>query len=82
MSSEVKKRLLKTAARVRQKSRKYVPPGFRLPIGLVLMAGGFVGFLPILGFWMIPLGAAVAALDVRPAWRYLRSRTGRVWRNR
>lgn len=36
----------------------------RAPLGLVLIAGGFVGFLPILGFWMIPLGLALLALDV------------------
>ncbi|WP_413720508.1 hypothetical protein [Silicimonas sp. MF1-12-2] len=74
MPPEVKKRLIKTTAHVRHKTRKYVPPGFRLPIGLVLMAGGVVGFLPILGFWMIPVGFAVAALDARPAWRYLTGR--------
>lgn len=27
--------------------------------GLLLMAGGLIGFLPILGFWMIPLGMLV-----------------------
>ena len=42
--------------------------------GLLLMAGGVFGFLPVLGFWMIPLGIAVAALDVVPAWRRIRGR--------
>ena len=28
----------------------------RLPLGIVLILGGIVGFLPILGFWMVPLG--------------------------
>lgn len=79
MASEVKKRLVKTTARVRNGVRKRVPPGFRWPIGVVLMAGGLFGFLPILGFWMIPLGIAVAAMDVAPAWRYVtgRKRGGR-----
>jgi hypothetical protein len=36
----------------------------RVPLSLVLVAGGVVGFLPILGFWMIPLGLALLALDV------------------
>ena len=69
--SEVKKRLIKTTARVRHGVRRRVPPGFRWPIGLVLIAGGVVGFLPIVGFWMLPLGVAVAALDVGPAWRWV-----------
>ncbi len=28
------------------------------------MMGGVVGFLPILGFWMFPLGVAFVALDI------------------
>jgi hypothetical protein len=28
------------------------------------MVGGVLGFLPILGFWMFPLGVAFVALDV------------------
>jgi hypothetical protein len=40
----------------------------RIPVGGVLIAGGVVGFLPILGFWMVPLGLAVIAQDV-PALR-------------
>ena len=48
---------------------------YRWPIGLALIGGGFLGFLPILGFWMIPLGIAVAALDVVPAWRFLTGKT-------
>ncbi|WP_303437669.1 hypothetical protein [Salipiger sp. 1_MG-2023] len=49
--------------------RRRVPPGLRLLLGALLMVGGVLGFLPILGFWMIPLGVAVAALDVVPLWR-------------
>jgi hypothetical protein len=36
----------------------------RFPIGIVLVLCGLLGFLPILGFWMVPLGLAVIALDV------------------
>lgn len=54
--------------------RKNVPPGLRLVLGLLLIAGGVLGFLPVLGFWMIPLGIAVALLDIRPVWRALRRR--------
>ena len=46
-----------------------VPPGWRLLTGILLVLGGLLGFLPVLGFWMIPLGVLVAALDVRPLMR-------------
>jgi len=38
----------------------------RLPVGIVLILGGIVGFLPILGFWMVPLGLIVMAKDIPP----------------
>lgn len=40
------------------------PAGVRSLIGVGLMLGGVLGFLPVLGFWMVPLGVAVIALDV------------------
>ncbi|WP_237220152.1 hypothetical protein [Salipiger sp. CCB-MM3] len=49
--------------------RRKVPPGLRLVLGLLLICGGVLGFLPVLGFWMIPLGFAVAMLDVMPLYR-------------
>jgi hypothetical protein len=36
----------------------------RVPIALVLIVGGAVGFLPVLGFWMIPLGLLLLAQDI------------------
>ncbi len=36
----------------------------RIPIGLVLMAGGAFSFLPVLGIWMLPLGLLLIANDV------------------
>jgi hypothetical protein len=48
-----------------------VPPGVRSLLGIVLMIGGVFGFLPILGFWMVPLGAALIALDIPPLRRRL-----------
>ena len=37
----------------------------RMPLGVVLMVGGVVGFfLPLPGFWLLPLGLALLALDV------------------
>lgn len=63
---ETKTRLRRTLARALVRVRRTLPPGTRLPAGIVLMAGGTLGFLPVLGFWMIPLGVGVAALDVKP----------------
>jgi len=44
---------------------------FRLPasrvartvVGVGLVIGGALGFLPVLGFWMIPLGLLVLSVD-------------------
>jgi hypothetical protein len=36
----------------------------RILAGVGLCLCGVVGFLPILGFWMIPLGLALLALDI------------------
>ena len=64
-----REKLLAIVARGKLWFRRRLPPGLRWPVGLVLIALGFVGILPILGFWMIPLGIAVAAMDIRPLWR-------------
>jgi hypothetical protein len=49
-----------------------VPWGLRSLLGILLMAGGVFGILPLLGFWMLPVGAAFIALDVPPLRRRLR----------
>jgi hypothetical protein len=38
----------------------------RIPLALLLVAGGFLGFLPVLGLWMLPLGLLLFAQDVPP----------------
>jgi len=38
----------------------------RIPVGTLLTFGGVLGFLPILGFWMSPLGLVLLAEDVPP----------------
>ena len=43
-----------------------VPPGLRTVLGMLLIVGGIFGLLPILGFWMIPLGITVIAMDLKP----------------
>lgn len=49
-------------------------PGIRSVLGLLLIVAGFFGLLPILGFWMIPLGGLFIALDIPPLRRTLLSR--------
>src|SRR5262245_20892714 len=45
---------------------KWLPSSriLRIAMGLGLVVGGFVGFLPILGFWMVPLGIFVLSIDI------------------
>jgi cytochrome c biogenesis protein CcdA len=45
----------------------------RIVVGVTLVIFGFLGFLPILGFWMVPLGLVVLSTDI-PAVRRLRRR--------
>lgn len=53
---------------------RILPPGLRLIVGLILIAAGALGFLPVLGFWMIPLGIGIAALDIAWLWRWMTGR--------
>ncbi len=48
-------------------------PVVRIILGGLLILGGVLGFLPILGFWMVPLGLLILAVDV-PIARRLRRR--------
>ena len=43
----------------------------RVPAGIALTGGGVFGFLPVLGFWMLPIGLALLAQDVKPMRRPL-----------
>lgn len=49
--------------------RRSTSPWVRVPLGILLCLGGVLGFLPILGFWMLPLGLGVLAVDWPPARR-------------
>lgn len=67
-------------ATVRFGSKRFNVPGSpttRRIAGAALVGGGVLGFLPILGFWMIPLGVAVLSVDSHPI-RRARRRT-EVW---
>jgi len=46
---------------IRQPSSRLV----RIPVGILLILGGVLSFLPILGVWMLPLGLFLIALDLR-----------------
>lgn len=57
-----------------------MPRILRVIVGILLLLGGILGFLPILGFWMIPLGLMVLSYDL-PIVRRWRRRL-EVWRGR
>ena len=49
----------------RLRESRYMPASRlgRTVLGIVLVILGCFGFLPIIGFWMIPLGLAVLSID-------------------
>lgn len=62
-------------AHVTINGRRYPLPGspfIRLPLGLALVVGGIFGFLPVLGFWMVPLGLVILSVDFAPIRRQRR----------
>ncbi len=50
-------------------------PMLRIGLGILLVGLGLLGFLPILGFWMIPLGLVVLSVDLPPVRRFRRNAT-------
>ena len=36
----------------------------RIPLAVLLIVGGIFSFLPVLGFWMLPLGLLLFAQDI------------------
>ena len=44
----------------------------RILIGVMLVISGLFGFLPILGFWMVPLGMLVLSIDIPRVRRWRR----------
>ena len=45
---------------LRKPSSRYA----RIPLAILLIAGGIFSFLPVLGLWMLPLGLFLFAQDV------------------
>ncbi len=69
---------------IRLGSRRVPLPGsaaVRIAIGILLILCGLVGFLPVLGFWMVPLGVVVLSIDL-PIARRLRRRVEVWWGKR
>jgi hypothetical protein len=52
----------------------------RIGLGILLIGGGILGFLPVLGFWMIPLGLLVLSVDLPVVRRWRRQLA--VWWHR
>ena len=50
----------------------------RIAIGALLVMCGLLGFLPVLGFWMVPLGLLVLSVDI-PAVRRFRRKVEVKW---
>ena|SRR5690348_9307720 len=58
-------RLPKRAKRLLHRTRRPSSLWLRLPVSIALIVSGIIGtFLPILGFWMVPLGLALLAIDL------------------
>jgi hypothetical protein len=56
----------------------------RIAVGILLVLMGLLGFLPVLGFWMIPVGVAVLSVDLPWVRRWSRkvSIAWNRWRSR
>ena len=50
----------------------------RIGLGSIAVLGGVFGFLPILGFWMLPLGLMILSIDFPPVRRFRRVATVRI----
>ena len=46
--------------RIRRPRARWV----RVPVAICLIPGGMLGFLPVLGLWMLPLGFLLLSVDV------------------
>jgi hypothetical protein len=69
-------------ARVIRKVRGRKWAAYRIPLAIALIGGGILGFLPVLGFWMVPLGLLLLAQDVpalRPVFARLLAKINGRW---
>ena len=54
--------------------------GACIALGCALVVGGLLGFLPILGFWMVPVGLLVLSYEFAMVRRWRRK--GTIWWHR
>jgi purine-cytosine permease-like protein len=47
----------------------------RVGLGVAMIFGGLLGFLPILGYWMVPLGLLILSIDFPLVRRFRRRAT-------
>ncbi len=64
----MKKTINKTFHRIKNHPNQWVRKGS----AIALMIGGVLGFLPVLGFWMLPLGLVLFFSDSPAYWRLRR----------
>ncbi|MDP1930988.1 MAG: hypothetical protein Q8L60_06000 [Gammaproteobacteria bacterium] len=69
--NRTRRRLVVLSYRFLRQGKRYLPPVLRGLLGVILILAGMVGFLPVVGFWMIPLGIALLATDIPPLSRWL-----------
>jgi hypothetical protein len=62
----LERRLPDSLAKVTSWLRRPGSKAVSVPLGAALVAGGAVGFLPIVGYWMLPVGLVILARDVPP----------------
>ncbi|HLA74548.1 MAG TPA: PGPGW domain-containing protein [Gammaproteobacteria bacterium] len=55
--------------------------GVRTGAGLLLVMGGIMGWLPVLGFWMLPFGIILLSVDFHWA-RRVRRKSEVLWGRR
>lgn len=60
----LEKRLPRRLARAVDWLRRPGSRRYRVPAAIILIIFGLIGFLPLVGFWMIPLGLILIAEDV------------------
>lgn len=66
LTEERKRNAYKFVSRWTLWGERRIPRGLRLAVGIAFIVGGVFGFLPILGFWMIPVGVLLVGLDIPP----------------
>lgn len=58
-----------------------LPAVFRITIGIAFLIGGIFGVLPIVGFWMFPIGLLILSFDfpwAKRAYVFLKEKIGKL----